>query len=369
MRLSSRSRKVLKVILGVGLTCVLVSSVGGFLFYRHLNHNLHHVPTPIGPGPRPEKVFASGPDQPLNILVMGSDDRDAPGNHVDNLAGLGKRSDTTILLHLSRDRSRAYAVSIPRDSIVDRPECTATDGSPIAGGTDQMWNDAFNVGGPGCTITQFEHLTHVFVDHFVVVDFAGFQGMVDAIGGVRVCIPDPIVDPAHGISIPAGTRDLRGREALDYVRERYVVGDGSDLGRIKRQQAFIASMVHSVLSAGTLAHPIGLIRFLDAATSSLTTDVDSVGTLARIGYGFRNIGMDHIQFLTVPNDYFPLDSDHPGKVFWLPASQRLWDLIAHDEPLPAALVSGAISPRHAGGNAGRPRHHDPAAVEETGLCA
>ena len=123
-----------------------------------------------------------------------------------------------------------------------------------------MWNEAFNLAGPTCTVQQFETLTGVFVDHIVVVDFAGFEDMVNAIDGVPVCIPEDIVDPAHGINIPAGTREIEGREALNYVRARYTLGDGSDISRIKRQQAFVAAMAKKVISADTLARVDRLMR-------------------------------------------------------------------------------------------------------------
>ena len=136
-----------------------------------------------------------------------------------------------------------------------------------------------------------------------MVDFEGFRGMVDAIGGVEVCIPEPIVDPAHDINIEAGTRKIKGNEALNYVRERYVVGNGSDIGRMKRQQAFIGSMAHQVVTAGTLARPDRLVRFLNSATKSLTVDpgLKNVLKLADLGTQFQGIGLDNIQFLTIPN--------------------------------------------------------------------
>ena len=115
---------------------------------------------------------------------MGSDSRDGAGNNIDGLTGGGERSDTTILLHVSADRKRAYGISIPRDLLVDRPECKSEDGDTIPGGTSAMWNEAFAVGGPACTMQQFEQVTGVRLDHFVKVDFEGFRGMVDAIGGV-----------------------------------------------------------------------------------------------------------------------------------------------------------------------------------------
>ena len=154
---------------------------------------------------------------------------------------------------------------------------------------------------------QFEALTDVFIDHIVVVNFAGFEDMVNAIDGVPVCIPEDISDPEHGINIPAGTREIEGREALNYVRARYTLGDGSDLSRIKRQQAFIAAMAKKVISAGTLARVDRLVRFLNAATNSLTVDEDleNVVKIAEVGVGFQGIGLDNIQFLTAPVAYYP----------------------------------------------------------------
>ena len=201
-----------RVLLVTAVVLALVTGLSTLYLYRHYNGNLDVIDVTAQLGTdRPEKKKVEGPKEPLNILVMGSDDRDAPGNNIDNLTGGGKRSDTTILLHLSADRKRAYGISIPRDSLVDRPVCYDEDMNPIAGGTDVMWNDAFSVGGPACTMRQVEQLTGISIDHFVVVDFQGFRGMVDAIGGVQVCIPEPgIQDPAHGINIPAGTRKLVG---------------------------------------------------------------------------------------------------------------------------------------------------------------
>ena len=187
-----------------------------------------------------------------------------------------------------------------------------------------MWNEAFTVGGPTCTVQQFEAITDVFIDHIVVVNFAGFEDMVNAIDGVPVCIPEDIVDPAHGINIPAGTREIEGREALNYVRARYTLGDGSDISRIKRQQAFIAAMAKKVVSAGTLARVDRLVRFLNAATNSLTVDEDleNVVKIAEVGVGFQGIGLDNIQFLTAPIAYFPSDSENAGRVFFTPPAEE-----------------------------------------------
>ena len=203
-----------------------------------------------------------------------------------------------------------------------------------------MWNEAFSVGGPACTMQQFEQLTGIRLDHYVVLDFAGFQDMVDAIDGVEVCIPEDISDPEHGINIPAGTREIEGKEALNYVRARYTLGDGSDIGRIKRQQAFIAAMASKVVDRGTLARVDRLVGFLDAATSSLQTDIDSILKIGKIGVGFKNIGLDNIKFVTVPFQY---STAQPGRVEFLPEAEQLWQRVINDEPLTRRLQDGVIT--------------------------
>jgi anionic cell wall polymer biosynthesis LytR-Cps2A-Psr (LCP) family protein len=210
------------------------------------------------------------------------------------------------------------------------------------------------------------------VDHFVVVNFEGFRGMVDAIGGVEVCIPEPgIVDPAHGITIEPGTRKIKGQEALNYVRERYVVGNGSDIGRMKRQQAFIASMAHQVLTAGTLANPVRIVKFLEAATKSLTLDPDlgSLTKIGKLGYEFRNIGLDKIQFITIPNGADPQD---PNRLVWLPAAKTVWEKLLNDEPLTRRLTSDAIKADNVPGSSSSPgssgNEADKQSLQDAGLC-
>lgn len=371
-----KKHTVAKVLLASALVLSIVTGLGVVYFYRHLNGNLTKIDTDVLLGQdRPEKEKVEGPQEPLNVLVMGSDTRDCDGCALDNETG-GNASDTTILMHLSADRERAYGVSIPRDSIVDRPACKLEDGGETEPVDDIIWNEAFSVGGPTCTVKQFEEETGVFVDHIVVVNFAGFEDMVDAIDGVPVCIPEDIVDPEHGINIPAGTREVSGREALNYVRARYTLGDGSDIGRIKRQQAFIAAMAAKVISADTLARVDRLVGFLNAATKSLTVDedLDNVIKIAKIGVGFEGIGLDNIKFLTVPNAYYPSDSELAGRVYWEDSADRLWSQVANDEPLDKKFTSDSISAGKLPGQGGKPKTPEQIAraqerVEQDGLCA
>jgi LCP family protein required for cell wall assembly len=336
-----RTHTVAKVLMSSILVLGLVTGLGVTFFYRHLNGNLNveDLGAQLGDD-RPEEVEVEGPKDPINILVMGSDSREGAGNNIDGLTGGGERSDTTIMIHLSADRQFAYGISIPRDSLVERPECYDKDGDTIPGASTAMWNEAFSLGGAACTIRQFEQLTDIRINNYVVVDFRGFQAMVDAIDGVEVCVPQDIDDREHGIVIKAGTREISGKEALSYVRVRHVEGtDGSDLGRITRQQAFIAAMSSKVLSGSVMARPDRLLSFLDAATDSLTTDIENIGRMARIGYEFKDIGLKRIQFVTVPWQYAPSD---PNRVEWLPEADELWEKVRNDAPL-GRLRDGAIT--------------------------
>ena len=329
-----RKHTVGRVVAISTLVLALVTALGVVFLYRHLNGNLNvEDVTPALGKDRPERT---GPKGALNILVMGSDSREGEGNGIDSEdPANGARSDTTVLLHLSADRERAYGISIPRDSLVTRPDCGEDD--EIAGDESELWNVAFAVGGPACTIRQVEATTGIYIDNYVVVDFNGFKDMVDAVGGVPVCVPEDIKDPKHGISIDAGEREIRGDEALDYVRVRSTVGNQSDLGRIKRQQTFMAAMIKKVASAETLARPDRLVKFLNAVTKSLTLDFESISDLAGLGLQLRDIGLDKVQFVTVPWEYTP-----EYRVLWLPEADRLWKKIIADEPLTNRQTDSAV---------------------------
>lgn len=338
-RKPSKRATTIKVLGVTVLVLALTTALTVVFVVRHLNGNLQVVDISNQLQDRPSKLLdEAAPDEPLNILVMGSDTREGEGNAIDQEVG-AEASDTTILVHVSADRQRAYGISIPRDSMVDRPECEL---GAIPAEDYVMWNQAFSLGGPACTIQQFEQLTGVFVDHYVVVDFNGFRNMVDAIGGVEVCIPETIDDREHGIYLEAGTREIEGKQALAYVRQRYAVGNGSDIGRMKRQQSFIASMANKVVSARTLTDPVRLFRFLDAATESLRVDpgLQDMPALAGLGTQFKDIGLSKIQFLTIP---WMVDPQDPNRVVWAPEADKVWKRIANDKPLPNRLTTDAIS--------------------------
>jgi LCP family protein required for cell wall assembly len=337
---SPRRRKITqRVVIIVGVLALVLASAL-VIAYKKLEGNINaiSITDKLG-GDRPDTPKVEGPKQPLNVLVLGSDNRDGT-NIGGDTPGL---SDTTILLHLSADRKHAYGVSLPRDAMVDRPECMSKNGkNKIPGGLTQF-NAAYAVGGPACTIKTVEHLTNIRIDHFVVINFAGFKEMVNAINGVTVCVPAEVNDDVGHIHLPAGRYKVNGNQALDYVRVRHDIGAPTgDIGRMKRQQAFIAAMIEKVVSKGTLANPVRLYKFLDAATQSLTTDTGfaHLKELASLGSSLKNIGLDNIQFITVPNQPWSQD---PNRLEWTPDAENLWRKIRFDKPL-GKLGVGAVTP-------------------------
>ncbi|MEW1684286.1 LCP family protein [Streptomyces sp. NPDC093594] len=268
----------------------------------------------------------------LNLLLIGSDSRAGAENGRYGHDPGTERSDTVILLHLSAGRQSATAVSIPRDLMVDVPDCRRPDGSRSAPMFAQF-NAAFEVGGSACTVRTVEKLTDIRVDHHVVVDFEGFKDMVDAVDGVEVCLREPIDDKDADLRLPAGRVTLDGEQALGYVRARKTLGDGSDTGRIERQQRFLGALVNKVRSNGVLLNPVKLYPLLDAATSSLTTDpgLASLRGLYELVRGVRDIPTEGVRFLTVPRESYAGDVNRDQLA--QPAAGELFERLRKDEPV------------------------------------
>ena len=313
----------------------------GVLAYVKLNGNIHKLDLAGQLGVRPKSkatVDQATNLPPMNILVMGSDTRALGGvtgfGSAKEIAGA--RSDTTLLVHLAADRKSAIVVSIPRDSMVPGPaSCKDTNNDLAAWRTHspQQFNSFFEAGGPACTIRVVEQNTGIRVDHFMVINFLGFQSMVDALGAVPVCVPKAVNDPRSGLRLPAGRSEVTGQQALAFVRARYTLGDGSDLSRIDRQQAFLSSMVQTATSANLLLRPDKLFRFLDAATKSLTTDpgMGNLNSLREVAQSVQGLASSQIRFVTVPTEPYPANT---ARVQWTAKAPALWDAIANDDPLP-----------------------------------
>lgn len=343
-RLTAR-RKAARVGAVLTATLTLTGAVTAAVAYQNLNGNITALDTTKALGTdRPDPVTVPDkPAKPLNILLIGSDSRQ--GSHIGgDTPGL---SDTTIVLHINADRTTATGISIPRDSMVNRPDCLSKDGHTRIPAALAMFNTGYALGGPGCTQRTVEQLTGIRIDHFAVVNLAGFSRMVNAIGGVPICVPSEVNDPIGHIHLPAGTYIADGAQALDYVRERHALSPNGDLGRMKRQQAFLSAMADKVLSTGTLTNPVSLYGFLDAATASLTTDPDlaSLHQLAGLAEQMRGINAAHIRFLSIPTQPYAPD---PNRLQWTPGATQVWNALRTDTPLPrtvrSALTVAAQSP-------------------------
>jgi LCP family protein required for cell wall assembly len=340
------------------LVMALITGAGVVFAYNHVDGKIDEGDAiPDVPGvERPEPALPTGA---FNLVVIGTDTRDCDGCGIDKEGGLGG-SDVTMLLHVTDGRRTAYGISIPRDTLVDRPACEV-DGKRIPAATDVQWNEAYAVGGPACTVAQVKAVTGVYVDNYIVVDFGGFKDMVDAVGGVEVCIPSDIDDTEHNIHLEAGTRKLDGTDSLAYVRQRTSTPN-ADLGRMKRQQAFIASMLKRVMSADTLTRPDKLLRFASALADSITTDpaLSSVGELVDLASSVRHADLDDIRFVTAPTTDFPIDDPNWGRLQLTPEADALWQKVIDDEPL-GKLGKGAIS----GSNPNGSKEN----AEANGLCS
>lgn len=316
--------------------------------YRGLDDNIEaqDITTLLGTE-RPSTSEPADPNagRPLNILLVGVDDREGENSRFGDAGQTGVRSDTVILAHVSADRSRVELISIPRDSWVLIPSCPLPDGT-WSEPREFKFNQAFAEGGAtgdvgygvACTIRTLEELTGVRVDGFVAVDFSGFIRMIDAVGGVPLCVEQPIDDADADLQLDAGYQVLDGEQALGFARVRKTLGDGSDTARIVRQQQLLGATIRTVLDRDLLTDTARLYRFLDAATQSLTTSAElgSISSLAGIAVSLRGLERDDVTFTTVP----AVARGDGANVVWTDEADLLWAAVAADEPLAAADAVG-----------------------------
>jgi LCP family protein required for cell wall assembly len=318
-----RRRRALRwVALGTS-TLVLAGAGAGWAAMQHLEKNIRtDVHTAQELARHAKERPDPAPGEARNILLLGSDSR---GDAV------GARSDTTILLHLAADRSHATAVSLPRDLMVDIPECRRPDGS-TTGAQFAQFNWAFQFGGAACTIRTVEQLTGVRIDHHLIIDFEGFTKVIDTVGGVEVCVPHEVHDRDAKLDLQAGRQTLDGEQALGYVRARKAF-DGSDTQRMQRQQQFLSSLLHKVRDEGMLTDPSKLYPLLDAATSALTADegLDSLRELYGLVRSVREIPEGEVRFLTVPRQPYALNPNRDELV--QPDANLLFERLREDRPV------------------------------------
>ena len=279
----------------------------------------------------PERV-ANTPG--TNWLIVGSDSREglSPEEQTELTTGdvEGRRTDTIMLLHLPRlgAGGQPTLVSLPRDSSVPMP------------GSDERvkLNTTYAIGGAPLLAQTVESVTGVHLDHYAEIGFGGFAGIVDDIGGVELCLPEPIADPLAGIDLPAGCQELSGPQALGYVRTR--ASANGDLDRVMRQREFLGALVSRATSPAVLANPFRAVPLVTGVPDALTVgNGDHVWHLARLGWAMRGISNGGVLTTTVPIARFGTVDDGGSAVIWdKDAASALFEALANDEAVPAEVL-------------------------------
>ncbi|MDX3230834.1 LCP family protein [Streptomyces sp. ME19-01-6] len=295
----SKAKKALYWTSGTLAFILVGGSVAAYLVYQHLNNNIKKVD--VG------ENNAAVSDGPMNILVIGTDKRDGKGNEGYGDAGSVGHADTTILFHVSADRTNATALSIPRDMITDIPNCTTRkDGTKeaIDGEQGVRFNTSLGQEGrdPSCTWATVEKLTGLEINHFLMADFNAVKTLSSAVGGVEVCLAKDVNDPKSHLKLSKGRHTIEGEDALAFVRTRHSVGFESDLDRIKLQQQFLSSMMRKMKSSGTLTSPSKMWDLANSATKALTVDtgIGTVNKLKDLALNLSKVDLKNVTFVTVP---------------------------------------------------------------------
>lgn len=333
-RKKERKRRGLKITLGVLLVLLLAGGGTVYWMYSQLDGNIKGVDInkALDEKDRPKKLPTTG----QNLLVLGSDSRAGAENKELGGGGSvsGARSDTAMVVHIPEGRTEAVAVSIPRDTLVTRPECSKADGSKMPSAERVMFNSVYSQVGPACVVKTVEKMSGVRIDHYLEINFAGFKDLVDAIGGVTVEVEEPIRDKASGLDLTAGSHKLNGTESLAYVRTRHGIGDGSDLGRIGLQQQFLLALLTEIKSQDLLGSPTTAYKIANSATKSLTTDKElaSLTSLSDFAQSMNGVDPGSMETIMLPVAY---DKQDPNRVVAAkPQADELWKAIRQDATIP-----------------------------------
>ncbi|MFD5430896.1 LCP family protein [Kitasatospora sp. NPDC127067] len=336
-RVPGRRRRVLRTAACAFVALVVLGAGAALFAWFRLNGNIKSVDIDARLGDARPPAATDGS---FNILVLGSDSRGGDnGSIAGGETGDTARSDTAMVVHINQDHSRAQVVSIPRDTLVTRPDCTDPSGRTAPGAKRAMYNSAFESGGAVCAVKTTEQLTGLRMDHYLQIDFAGFARVVDAMGGATVTTTVAIHDKDSGLDLPPGEHHLDGRQALAFVRTRHGVGDGSDLGRIELQKQMVKSLLQQVGGNGMLTNPVKLWSIGDTVTRSITTDsaLGSVNSLVGLAQELKGIGPDQLSMVTLPVETAPGD---PNRVVeQQPQAGQVWGALRADQAFPSAVVS------------------------------
>lgn len=314
-----RKRRGLKIALSI-IAVLLVAIVG---FGAYLDFNLKRQDVLADYAGRPPASAGT------NWLMIGSDSRsDLTAEQKKQLAtgsAEGSRTDTIMLLHIPDSGVPPTLVSLPRDTLVDVP-----------GHGQQKLNAAFSIGGPKLLIQTVEKLTNLRMDHYAEIGFAGFAGVVDAVGGVNICVEQPIDDPKAGLKLAAGCQNLDGAQALGYVRTRAT--PRADLDRIDHQRKFLSALLKKATSVSSVINPFTSVPMALDLTNDIT--VDSSTHLWHIASMGLAIGGGDLVTTTVPIGSTPTISGIGSVVKWdTDKAKQFFDALRGDQAIPKDLLS------------------------------
>ncbi|WP_441247923.1 LCP family protein [Kitasatospora sp. McL0602] len=338
------------VALTTGLV-VLAGCSGAYLYIRHLDSNIKHAPLGAGNAPPPAGGADASGRVAMNILIIGTDSRKGLDGGYGDRDNVGEgNNDVNIVLHVYPDRHTAVALDLPRDTLIDLPQCK----DPVTGKVYQArshrpLNEAMGRGGPGCVQDTVQAVTKLRIDHFAVVNFQGVKDLTDAVGGVPVNLCTAVKDKDSHLDLPAGPHTLNGEEGLAFVRTRHAVQDGSAVGRFSMQRAFLSALVRKLTAQGTLLDPTKAFPVIEAATKSITVDDPISGTTGLVGLAteLKNIKPAEIAFVQPPTEY---TQDEPTKElqskdrFVQPGADDLFALILADKSLTGGADQGTPAP-------------------------
>jgi LCP family protein required for cell wall assembly len=316
------------------VSALVAGTLVAYVKYRSFWDSIKRVDVAGLVGPQPPKL-----NNAENILLIGSDTRlNQKGIGGSVTVNPGSRSDTLMLLHISPGHHEVTVVSIPRETMVPVLSCPAVDGTAgqqAEPGQEELINAALDFGGPVCTWKTFEAVTGIHLDHFVELDFTGFENIINDLHGVEICLPVAENVPQSGLDVSAGRHHIFGHEALAFWRTREGLGTGSDIQRITRDQYLMVALVQGMEHSGLLHSPTEILNVVRDATDSMTTDsgLDQNSMLA-IAESMRGVTSKSVQFITAPN--IPDPDNINNVVFEQPQANELFNTIQHDTVLPKA---------------------------------
>lgn len=338
-------RKIVAIFLSL---MVIAGSAGAYSLF-HLQQNISTEPLNSGLGAPATAEAIDTTAAPMNILIMGTDTRKGNSQYgsEDDSSGFGS-SDVMLLLHLSADLQHATALSLPRDLMAPIPACKITGTESTSPAVDDaQLNSALKIAGPGCTVAAISDLTGLTIDHMMLADFNAVNELSSVIGGVDVCVTNPVDDPNSGLKLPAGVSQVQGAQALAFLRTRESFGDGGDIGRIRAQQSFLASLARKITKENTLTDVPKLYSIADTITRNLTVDkgLGSISELLKLANRLRHIQPENIELVTLPTEPWIQDPNRLQPA--VEPANKIFTAMKNDvpvsEPAPAPVETG-LSP-------------------------